>query len=421
MREPRARAAASASSGGGSCPRRSCLPARSWRRPSPTAWADPAFRSRLDGLLRALRRSPDAGHRVRAAERAARHPAALEARGPGPHRVAQAQQRHRPGAPGRAHGQAAAHRRDRRRPARRRHRDRRGPARARVRRLHGCGRRRAPGPERLPHGAARRRGASGPLGQPDAEGRHQRGPARLGGDRRDDALLHRFGHGAAPLPVHRPRVPARRRRRGPRAVPGAARRLRSRRRRGLRRRRLERGRHLRRLRRHRRPARRRRGRRGRRHEQRRPRAWCTGCGRGSCRTRPARSSRRARSPPGSTTPASVPSTPTSERSAGPSTSRRTTPRCSRPSACWRRPKASSPPWNPPTRSPGSSERPGESIPEGSAVLDDAVGPGRQGRGAGPGAHARRDLPEDPTGDHRRPRASTQGSPGRRSASCSSRT
>src|SRR5471032_2434797 len=38
-----------------------------------------------------------------------------------PHRRAQDQQRHRPGAAGQAHGQAAHHRRDRRRPARRGH------------------------------------------------------------------------------------------------------------------------------------------------------------------------------------------------------------------------------------------------------------------------------------------------------------
>ena len=81
-----------------------------------------------------------------------------EARGPDAHRRAQDQQRARPGAARRAHGQAAHRRRDRRRPARRRHRDRLRAARPRVRRLHGRRGHGAPGAERLPHAAARRRG-----------------------------------------------------------------------------------------------------------------------------------------------------------------------------------------------------------------------------------------------------------------------
>ena len=82
----------------------------------------------------------------------------LEARGPHPHRLAQDQQRARPGAAHPAHGQAARHRRDRRRPARRRHRDRGRAVRPRLRRVHGRGRRRAPGAQRVPHEAPRRRG-----------------------------------------------------------------------------------------------------------------------------------------------------------------------------------------------------------------------------------------------------------------------
>ena len=57
--------------------------------------------------------------------------------------VAQAQQRARPGAARQAHGQAADHRRDRRRPARRRQRDGVRAARPRVHRLHGRGGHRA--------------------------------------------------------------------------------------------------------------------------------------------------------------------------------------------------------------------------------------------------------------------------------------
>ena len=54
-----------------------------------------------------------------------------------------------------AHGQAADHRRDRRRPARRRDGDRVRAVRAGVRRLHGRGRHAAAAAECLPHAAAR--------------------------------------------------------------------------------------------------------------------------------------------------------------------------------------------------------------------------------------------------------------------------
>ena len=47
----------------------------------------------------------------------------------------------------------------------------------------------------------------GAVGQPHAEGRHQRGHARLGGHRRDHPLLPRLGHGPAPVPVDGARVP----------------------------------------------------------------------------------------------------------------------------------------------------------------------------------------------------------------------
>ena len=61
-------------------------------------------------------------------------------------------------------------------------------------------------------------------GSANAEGRDQRGTARLGGDRRDHALLHRLGRRTASVPVDRPRAPADRRRRSPRAVPSDPRR-----------------------------------------------------------------------------------------------------------------------------------------------------------------------------------------------------
>ena len=65
------------------------------------------------------------------------------------------------------------------------------------------------------------------LGQPHAEGRRQRGDARVGRHGRDDALLHRVGHGAPSVPVHGAPVPAGGRRGGARPVPRAARRLRT--------------------------------------------------------------------------------------------------------------------------------------------------------------------------------------------------
>ena len=84
-----------------------------------------------------------------------------QARGPDPHRLPQDQQRARPGAADPPDGQAAGHRRDRRGPARRGHRDRRRAVRARLHGLHGRGRRRTPGAERVADAAARRRGRSG--------------------------------------------------------------------------------------------------------------------------------------------------------------------------------------------------------------------------------------------------------------------
>ncbi len=78
-------------------------------------------------------------------------------------------------------GKTPAHRRDRRGPARRGLGHRRRLLRHGVRGLHGRRRHRAPGAERLPHGAARGRGGRRPLRQPHPEGRRQRGHARLGG------------------------------------------------------------------------------------------------------------------------------------------------------------------------------------------------------------------------------------------------
>ncbi len=79
-----------------------------------------------------------------------------EARGPPPHRRAQAQQRARAGSARAADGKGARRRRDRRRPARRGDGGGRGEARSRVPRLHGRDRHGPPGAERGAHAAARR-------------------------------------------------------------------------------------------------------------------------------------------------------------------------------------------------------------------------------------------------------------------------
>ena len=81
-----------------------------------------------------------------------------------------------------AHGQAAHHRRDRGRPARRRHRHRRGPVRPAVPGLHGRGGRPPAEAQRLQDAGAGHRGRPGRERQPDAARRHQRGDARLDGD-----------------------------------------------------------------------------------------------------------------------------------------------------------------------------------------------------------------------------------------------
>ena len=88
-----------------------------------------------------------------------------------------------PGAAGAADGQEARHRGDRRGPARRRHRRRRGALRLRVRGVHGRGGHPPAGAERLPHAHARRAGRAGRHRRAHAQGRDERGDARLDGHR----------------------------------------------------------------------------------------------------------------------------------------------------------------------------------------------------------------------------------------------
>ena len=206
--------------------------------------ADPEFRAELPRLHRDYTGRPSPltdVAQVRRARRRRPHPA--QARGPQPHRLAQDQQRAGPGAAHPAHRQEARHRRDRRRPARRRHGHRGRAARPRLRRLHGRGGHPPAGAQRRPHAAARRRGRPRHHRLAHAQGRDQRGHARLGHQRRHHELRLRHRRRPAPVPADGARVPAHHRRRGARA--GArARRPAARRRRCLRRRRLQRHRHL---------------------------------------------------------------------------------------------------------------------------------------------------------------------------------
>ena len=133
----------------------------------------------------------------------------LQARGTQSHRRAQGEQRARPDHAGPAHGQDARDRRDRRRHAWCRYRDAVRALRAAVRRLHGLGRRRAAEAERVPHEDARRRGAAGRERRQDAQGRHERGAARLGHQCQRHVLLHRYGGGPASLSDDGARLPMR--------------------------------------------------------------------------------------------------------------------------------------------------------------------------------------------------------------------
>ena len=136
------------------------------------AWSalrdDPSFRAELGGLLADfVGRPTPITHAARLSEELGlRHLA--QAGGPRAHRRAQDQQRARPGPRGAAARQGAHHRRDRRRPARRRHGHRLRAAGLALRRLHGRGGHPPPGAERRADAAAGRRGPA----------RHRRHAAR---------------------------------------------------------------------------------------------------------------------------------------------------------------------------------------------------------------------------------------------------
>ena len=164
-----------------------------------------------------LRGPADAAHACRALRTGAT--GVPEARRSAPHRRAQDQQCAGSGG-GRAPArQAADHRRDRRRAARRRDRDRVRALRPRVHRLHGQRRHAPAGAERRADAAARSRGPSGRVRHAHAEGGDERGDPRLDCQRRHDLLPDRVVRRSCPLSRARPRAAARDRPRGARADP----------------------------------------------------------------------------------------------------------------------------------------------------------------------------------------------------------
>ena len=120
-------------------------------------------------------------------------------------------------------GKTADHRRDRRRPARRGDRHGGRALRPGMHRLHGRARHRAAAAQRVPHEAAGRRGAPGELGLAHAQGRAQRGAARLGQQPARHLLRHRHGGRPAPLSGHGARLPVDHRHRGQGAAAGEGR------------------------------------------------------------------------------------------------------------------------------------------------------------------------------------------------------
>ena len=104
-------------------------------------------------------------------------------------------------------GKKTHHCRDRRRPARRGDGDRVCQSGVALRRLHGRGRYRAPGTQRLPYETPGRRCQAGHVRLAYPERRHERGAARLGDQCRLDLLHHRDGRRSPPLPRACARVP----------------------------------------------------------------------------------------------------------------------------------------------------------------------------------------------------------------------
>ena len=162
-----------------------------------------------------LRRPPTLLYDATRLSGAGRRADPAQAGGPQPHRRPQGPQRARPGAADQADGQDAGHRRDRGRPARRGQRDRRGAASAWS--AWSTWARRTPAGRRSTWPGC---GCSAPTVVPvthrlaDAQGRHQRGAARLGDQRRQHPLPARHRRRPAPVPGHGARLRPRHRRGG---------------------------------------------------------------------------------------------------------------------------------------------------------------------------------------------------------------
>ena len=166
------------------------------------ARADPGVQGELSALLRDYVGRPTPLYRAAGCRRRPARRSTSSAR-TSPHRLAQDQQRARPGAAGAADGQAADDRRDRRRPARRGRGHRVRAARPRVHRLHGHRGHAPPAPQRRADEAARRRG-----GRRSRRGRgRSRRPVSAAirdwvGERRRHPLRDRLG-GRARRPTRR--------------------------------------------------------------------------------------------------------------------------------------------------------------------------------------------------------------------------
>ena len=186
------------------------------------AKVDPDFKKEMDGhLTHYVGRPSPLYFAERMTEHCGGREDLLQARRAQPYRRPQGEQRARPDHAGAPHGQAAGDRRDRRRPARGRDRDAVRALRAQMRGLYGLGRRRAAEAQRLPHEDAGRRGAPGRVRLEDAQGRDERGVARLGDQRRRHVLLHRHRRRPASLSDDGARLPVGDRPRDPRADAGS--------------------------------------------------------------------------------------------------------------------------------------------------------------------------------------------------------
>ena len=130
-----------------------------------------------------------------------------QARGPEPHRRAQAQPLHGRGTAGQVHGQEEADRRDRRGPARRGAGHRGGVLRHGMRHLHGRGGHRQAGAKRHPHEAAGRERGARQLRPQDPQGGGGRGVHGLREGVQGRGLLHRHRGRPASVPADGARLP----------------------------------------------------------------------------------------------------------------------------------------------------------------------------------------------------------------------